>query len=185
MDKAQAKQPEKPFELDLKKIRAQARAHMKDGAVTKANTADHSRVVKVLNEALATELVCVARYKAHYYAAQGPRGKVIAAEFLEHAGEEQAHADAIAERLDQLGGPINLNPEGMVGRSHTEYSPGSDDLKAMLIENLVAERVAIETYTEIVRWLGDHDVTTRRLMEDILAKEEEHADDLAKLLEGM
>ena len=185
MDNTKAKQPDKPFELDLKKIREQAREHMKDGAVTKANTADHSRVVKVLNEALATELVCVARYKAHYYAAQGPRGKVVAEEFLEHAGEEQQHADSIAERLDQLGGPVNLDPEGMVGRSHTEYSPGGDDLKAMLIENLVAERIAVETYTEIIRWLGDHDVTTRRLLEDILAKEEEHADDMAKLLEGM
>lgn len=184
MDKNVSKQPDKPFELDLKKIRAQARENMKDGAVTKANTTDVSRVVKVLNEALATELVCVARYKAHYYAAQGPRGRVVAEEFLAHANEEQSHADLIAERLDQLGGPINLDPEGQVARSHTEYSPGSSDLKAMLIENLVAERVAIETYTEIIRWLGNHDVTTRRLMEDILAKEEEHADDLSKLLEG-
>ena len=184
MDNKKTTQPASPFELDLKKIRARAREHMKDGAVTPSNTADHSRVVKVLNEALATELVCVMRYKAHHYAAEGPRGKIVAEEFLEHANEEQDHADRIAERLDQLGGPINLDPEGLASRSHTEYSPGGSDLKAMLIENLVAERVAIETYTEIIRWLGDHDVTTRRLMEDILAKEEEHADDLAKLVAG-
>jgi len=173
------------FELDLKGIRDRARARMTEGAITPAMTIDKHAVVDVLNEALATEMVCVLRYKSHYYAAQGPRGRITAEEFLEHANEEQDHADRIAERIDQLGGPIKLDPSGFAKRSHTEYVEGSADLKAMVVENLVAERVAIETYTEIVRWLGEHDVTTRRLMEDILAKEEEHADDLAKILEGL
>ena len=173
------------FVLDLKAIRDRARARMTEGAITPAMTIDKNAVVEVLNEALATEMVCVLRYKSHYYAAQGPRGRITAEEFLEHANEEQQHADAIAERLDQLGGPILLDPAGFAKRSHTEYVEGSGDLKAMVIENLVAERVAIETYTEIIRWLGDRDVTSRRLMEEILAKEEEHADDLAKILEGI
>jgi bacterioferritin len=173
------------FVLDLKAVRERARKHMTDGAVTESMTIDKKAVVDVLNEALATEMVCVLRYKSHYYAAEGPRGKITAQEFLEHANEEQQHVDMIAERLDQLGGPVKLDPAGFTGRSHTEYVEGGSDLKAMVVENLVAERVAIETYTEIIRWLGDHDVTTRRLMEEILAKEEEHADDLAKILVGM
>lgn len=181
----EAKAENSKFTLDLKAIRDRARKHMEKGAVTDSLNVDRDQVVEVLNEALATEMVCVLRYKSHYYAAQGPRGKITAQEFLEHANEEQAHADSIAERIDQLGGPIKLDPAGFAKRSHTEYVEGGDDLKAMVVENLVAERIAIETYTEIIRWLGDRDVTTRRLMEDILAKEEEHADDLAKILEGM
>ena len=172
------------FELDLDKIRQRARERMKQGAVTVANTADVVRVIDVLNQALATEIVCVLRYKNHYYMARGTRGQTVAAEFLEHAGEEQQHADAIAERIAQLGGTPELNPKGLATRSHTEYREG-DGLRQMVLEDLVAERIAIETYTEIIRWIGEDDPTTRRMIETILAKEEEHADDLAELLEDL
>lgn len=170
------------FELDLKAIRKRARENMKDGPVTQANTSDKERVISVLNDALATEIVCVLRYKSHAYAARGPSGEVAAQEFLEHAAEEQAHADSLADRIDELGGTPNLDPASFAKRSHTEYIVG-DTLKALLVEDLVAERIAIESYTEIIRWLGDRDPTTRRLLEGILSKEEEHADDMAKLLE--
>jgi bacterioferritin len=170
------------FKLDLEDIRRRAREHMNLGAVTEAYTADRKRVIEVLNEALATEIVCVLRYKNHYYMARGIRGQTCAAEFLEHAAEEQQHADLLAERIAQLGGTPNLNPEGLATRSHSEYREG-ENLRQMLAEDLVAERVAIETYSAIARWIGEGDPTSRRLMETLLAKEEEHADDLAKLLQ--
>jgi bacterioferritin len=169
------------FALDLDKIRAQARSHIEEGPVTDAYGADATRVIDVLNEVLATELVCVLRYKRHYYTAQGMHGPTIAAEFLEHANDEQRHADLAAERITQLGGEPDLNPAVLATRSHTEYLPGKD-LPDMIREDLVAERIAIVTYAEIVRWLGDADPTTRRLMEQLLAEEEEHADDLRNLL---
>jgi bacterioferritin len=169
------------FALDLDKIRAQARSHIEEGPVTDAYGADATRVIDVLNEVLATELVCVLRYKRHYFTAQGLHGPTIAAEFLEHANDEQRHADLAAERITQLGGEPDLNPAVLAKRSHTEYAPGKD-LSDMIREDLVAERIAIVTYAEIVRWLGDADPTTRRLMEQLLAEEEEHADDLRNLL---
>ena len=170
-----------PFASDLKKIRERARQHINQGAVTGAYKADREQVIKVLNEALATELVCVLRYKRHYFMASGISSDAVKEEFLEHAGEEQEHADSICTRIVQLNGAPNLNPEGLASRSHSEYAEGSD-LVSMLKEDLIAERIAIETYGDIIRWLGDADVTTRRLMESILAKEEEHAEDLASLL---
>ncbi len=170
------------FQLDLTEIRRRAREHMNQGAITGAYRADKKQVLEVLNQALATEIVCVLRYKNHYYMARGIRGQACAAEFLQHAAEEQQHADLIAERIAQLGGTPNLDPEGLATRSHSEYHSG-ENLKQMLVEDLVAERVAIETYAAIVRWLGDADPTSRRLMETLLAKEEEHADDLAHLLQ--
>jgi len=180
----QEEHPNSPFDVDLLAIRARARQHMEAGAVTGANRIDHEQVIEVLNDALATEVVCVLRYKCHYYAAKGPHGRVAADEFLTHAAEEQLHADQIAERIEQLGGRVDLDPASLVKRSHTEYREGGG-LRTMVTEDLVAERVAIETYTEIIRWLGDSDPTTRRLIEGILAKEEEHADDMAKLLLGL
>ncbi len=171
----------KEFKLDLQTIRQRARSKMSDGAVTPANTSDVAAVIGVLNEALATEVVCVLRYKNHYYTAQGMNAKSVAAEFLEHAAEEQTHADMICERIVQLGGNPNLDPKGLISRSHSEYVE-ADTLREQIEEDLVAERIAIESYTEIIRWLGDKDPTSRRVMEDILRMEEEHADDLASLL---
>jgi len=173
-----------PFRIDIEAIRERAREHMSQGAVTDSYRADRTSVVSVLNEALATEIVCVLRYKNHYFMARGIHAHGVAQEFLEHAGEEQGHADTIAERITQLGGIPNMNPVGLATRSHSEYREGMD-LEGMLKEDLVAERIAIETYSEIIRWLGDDDPTTRRLMEDILKVEEKHADDLANLLSGI
>lgn len=173
-----------PFKTDIEAIRARAREKMLEGAVTSAYLADREQVIGVLQEILATEIVCVLRYKNHYYMASGLKAEAAAAEFVEHAREEQEHADKVAERITQLGGNPNLNPDGLHSRSHAEY--GSHEiLRDMIVEDLVAERVAVETYSEIVRWLGDDDPTTRRLIEDILQQEEEHADDLAGLLENM
>jgi bacterioferritin len=169
------------FALDLDHIRAQARQQIEAGPVTDAYGTDTKRVIDVLNEVLATELVCVLRYKRHYYTAQGVHGPAIAAEFLEHANDEQRHADLAAERITQLGGEPDFNPAVLAGRSHTQYAPGTD-LADMLREDLIAERIAIATYTEIARWLGDADPTTRRVIEQLLAEEEEHADDLRSLL---
>jgi bacterioferritin len=138
-------------------------------------------VVRILNDALATEIVCVLRYKRHYFMAQGIHATAVAQEFLEHANEEQGHADRIAERITQIGGAPNFSPEGLLTRSHSEYVEGNT-LVDMIREDLVAERIAIESYSEIVRFLGDRDITTRRMMEEILANEEEHADDLQNLL---
>lgn len=170
------------FRLDLEAIRARARAGMAEGAVTGAYKADPEQVVRVLNEVLATEIVCTLRYTNHYYMARGIHSESVANEFREHAREEQEHADRVADQITQLGGNPNLDPNGLHLRSHAEYQEGRT-LGDMIRENLVAERVAIETYAEIVRWLGTDDPTTRRLLESILEKEEEHADDLASLLE--
>ncbi|HEX9449086.1 MAG TPA: ferritin-like domain-containing protein [Dongiaceae bacterium] len=169
------------FVADVKKIRDRARQHIADGAVTGAYKADREQVVKVLNEVLATELVCVLRYKRHYYTAEGLYSESVKAEFLEHATEEQAHADAVATRIVQLNGKPDFNPASLVARSHAEYSDGTELIK-MIEEDLVAERIAIETYSEIARWLGDNDSTSRRLIESILEQEEEHAEDLAALI---
>ena len=169
------------FLKDIEAIRRRAREHLAEGAVTRAYKADRSRVLKVLNEVLATETVCTLRYKRHYYMAQGLASDSVKAEFLEHAREEQDHADRVAERIVQLGGEPDLNPQTLLDRSHSEYAEGTS-LKSMIEEDLVAERIAIETYLEIARWLGDADPTTRRLVEQILEKEEEHAEDLVSLL---
>lgn len=173
--------PKGDFTADLTAIREEARAHLDRGPITDAYGADLDRVIAVLNDVLATELVCVLRYKRHYFMAQGLVAGPVADEFLEHANEEQEHADRIAERITQLQGAPDLNPATLVARSHAEYVEG-DDLVDMIKEDLVAERIAISTYDEIIRWLGDDDVTTRRVMESILEKEEEHADDLLNLL---
>ena len=149
--------------------------------MTSAYKADRDRVIEVLNEVLATEIVCVLRYKNHYYTAQGINREPVAAEFLQHASEEQGHADMVSERITQLGGEPNLDPSGLATRSHSEYR-GGDTLEDLVKEDLVAERIAIETYSEIIRWLNNDDPTTRRMMETILAMEEEHADDMLDLL---
>ncbi|MEY2571738.1 MAG: bacterioferritin [Acidimicrobiaceae bacterium] len=171
------------FLTDVETLRKRARAQIESGPITDAYTADRERVVQVLNEALATELVCVLRYKRHYYAAQGLDSQPIAAEFLQHATEEQGHADSIAVRITQLQGLPDMDPDTLTTRSHAEYV-APDELLDMVKEDLIAERVAIESYNEIIRWLGDDDPTTRRLMETILAVEEEHADDLLGFLQG-
>ena len=175
---------ETPFLTDIRELRARARRHMEQGAVTENYRADRDTVVRILNEALATEIVCVLRYKRHYFMASGIHAQAVAAEFLEHANEEQGHADQIAHRIVQLGGEPDFNPEGLNTRSHSEYVEGTT-LLDMIREDLVAERVAIESYSDIVRYLGNDDSTTRRLMEEILAKEEEHADDLRTLIETL
>ena len=172
------------FVADLKKIKERARNHMEEGAVTQNYKADRQAVLKVLNDVLATELVCVLRYKHHYYTASGLNSEGAKAEFLQHAGEEQQHADWIATRIMQLNGQPNLNPEGLSSRAHSEFGKGTD-LTSMIKDDLFAERIAIETYSEIVRWLGNDDSTTRKLIEDILKQEEEHADDLKSLLQKM
>jgi bacterioferritin len=169
------------FLTDVQELRRRARQHIEDGAVTAGYGADRVKVVAVLNEALATEIVCVLRYKRHYFMATGIHANAVAQEFLEHAGEEQGHADRIAGRITQLGGAPNFNPEGLATRSHSQYVEG-DSLVEMIKEDLVAERIAIESYGEIIRFLGERDVTTRRMMEEILQNEEEHADDLRDLL---
>jgi len=174
----------KEFLSDIQAIRARARKHLDNGAVTEGYNADRRTVLKVLNEALATEIVCVLRYKRHYYMASGIHAKSVAAEFLEHANEEQSHADQIATRIVQLGGAPDLSPNGLQARSHSEYVEGSDIVE-MLEEDLVAERIAIDTYREIIQYLGNDDPTTRRMMESILASEEEHAEDLSSLLEEL
>jgi bacterioferritin len=169
------------FLTDVKTLRQRARRHIENGAVTEGYKADRQTVVKILNEALATEIVCVLRYKRHFYMATGIHAQAVAAEFLQHANEEQAHADQIAARIVQLQGAPNLNPEGLLTRSHSEYVEG-ETLIDMIKEDLVAERIAIDSYAEMIRYVGDGDSTTRRMLEGILAMEEEHADDLANLL---
>lgn len=175
---------EKPFLTDIKTLRERARQHIEQGAITPGYSADRETVVNLLNEALATEIVCVLRYKRHYFTASGINAEGVAAEFLQHANEEQTHADQIAQRIVQLGGEPNLSPEGLLSRSHSEYVEG-ESLVDMIKENLVAERIAIDSYRETVNYLGYDDPTTRRLMEEILAVEEEHADDLVSLLQGL
>lgn len=169
------------FLSDVEEIRRRARQQIEKGPVTEGYKADRQRVIAVLNEVLATELVCVLRYKRHYYMASGINAEPIAQEFLQHANEEQVHADQVAQRITQLQGEPNFDPKGLATRSHSEYVEG-DSLVDMIREDLVAERIAIESYSEIVRWLGNDDPTTRGLIESILAKEEEHADDLSNML---
>ncbi|HYN34245.1 MAG TPA: ferritin-like domain-containing protein [Ilumatobacteraceae bacterium] len=170
------------FLTDVETLRQRARANIEQGPITSAYGADRERVIAVLNEALATELVCILRYKRHYFTATGLNAGPVAAEFLQHANEEQIHADQIALRITQLQGEPNFDPEGLAIRSHAEYD-ASLELLDMVREDLVAERVAIESYTEIITWLGSNDPTTRRMLEDILAMEEEHANDLLGILE--
>jgi bacterioferritin len=172
------------FLTDVKTLRERARANIEKGPVTDAYGADRERVIEVLNEALATEIVCYLRYKRHYFMAQGINAGAVAAEFLQHATEEQGHADEIALRITQLQGAPNFDPDTLTARSHAEYAEGTTLLE-MVKEDLIAERVAIESYSEIIRWLGDKDVTTRRMLEGVLAVEEEHADDLLSFLEEM
>jgi bacterioferritin len=169
------------FLTDIETLRSRARANIEQGPITDAYGADRDRVIEVLNEALATELVCILRYKRHYFTATGLNAAPVAAEFLQHANEEQGHADQIAMRITQLQGEPNFSPDGLADRSHAEYDDSTDRL-AMVREDLVAERVAIESYSEIIRWLGDKDSTTRRMLEDILSVEEELADDLLSIL---
>ncbi|HEV7178587.1 MAG TPA: ferritin-like domain-containing protein [Candidatus Baltobacteraceae bacterium] len=170
------------FLTDVKELRRRARENMDRGAITSSYELDPKQVVDVLNASLATEIVCVLRYKRHYFSAKGLNKDAVAAEFLQHATEEQGHADRIAERITQLGGDPDLNPATLTTRSHSEYNEGTD-LISMIKENLVAERIAIESYTEIIRFLGDKDVTSRRLIEVILGNEEEHANDMLDLIE--
>ncbi|MBN3846869.1 bacterioferritin [Paraburkholderia sp. Ac-20342] len=178
-----AAQSDGPFVMDLQKIRDDARKHISDGPVTATYGADRKIVLKLLNDALATEIVCTLRYRRHHFMAKGINSEAVAVEFAEHAAEEQDHADRIAERIVQLGGEPDFAPDGLKKRAHSEYKEGAS-LTDMIRENLIAERIAIDTYREIVRYLGEKDVTTRRLLEEILAVEEEHADDMADLLEG-
>jgi bacterioferritin len=175
---------DKPFLSDIRAIRERARQHIEQGAVTPGYQADRQTVIRVLNEALATEIVCVLRYKRHFFMATGINAQSVAAEFLQHANEEQLHADQIAQRIVQLGGEPNFSPEGLLTRSHSEYVEGAS-LIDMITEDLVAERIAIDSYREIIGYLGNDDSTTRRMMETILAMEEEHADDLVSLLEEL
>lgn len=174
----------KPFLTDIKTLRERARKHIENGAVTQGYTADRETVVKLLNEALATEIVCVLRYKRHYFMASGIHAEGVAAEFLEHANDEQGHADQIAHRIVQLQGEPNFNPDGLLMRSHAEYVEGTS-LTEMIQEDLVAERIAIDSYREMITYFGNDDPTSRRMLEEILAVEEEHADDLVSLLEKM
>lgn len=179
-----AKEEQRPFVTDVQELRRRAREHMEQGAVTSGYKADRETVIRVLNEVLATELVCVLRYKRHYYMASGIHAQSVAQEFLEHANEEQGHADLAAERIVQLGGAPNLNPEGLATRSHSQYIEGTSLLE-MIREDLVAERIAVESYNEIIRYLGEDDPTTRTMMEKIMANEEEHAEDMKTLLESL
>jgi bacterioferritin len=182
--KSAKKSPSKkrPFLSDIQTLRKRARKHIEQGAVTEGYRANRDTVVRILNESLATEIICVLRYKRHYFMASGINAQSVAGEFLQHANEEQAHADQIAQRIVQLGGEPNFSPEGLQTRSHAEYVEGSS-LRNMIEEDLVAERIAIDSYREMVAYLGNDDPTTRRMLEGILAMEEEHADDLVSLLE--
>lgn len=174
---------EKGFIENIDAIRKRARQHIEQGAVTDTYKADRNAVVSLLNDALATELICVLRYKRHHFMATGLNAEPAAAEFIEHANEEQAHADALAARIVQLGGEPDFSPDKLASRSHSEYVAG-ESLYEMMREDLIAERIAIDTYGQIIRYIGDDDPTTRRMLEDILANEEEHADDLASMLDG-
>jgi bacterioferritin len=187
---AQRNQPDgggtdrQPFLTDIKTLRERARRHIEEGAITESYQANREVVLKLLNEALATELVCVLRYKRHYFMAQGLIAESAASEFQEHASEEQQHADRIAERIVQLGGEPEFSPAGMLDRSHSEYVAGTT-LTEMIQEDLIAERIAIDSYREMAQYVGEQDSTTRRLLEEILAVEEQHADDMASLLKEL
>ncbi|MCJ2372443.1 ferritin-like domain-containing protein [Pseudomonas sp. RGM 3321] len=169
---------------DVNTLRQRARQNVEDGAVTQGYSADRETVLRLLNESLATELVCVLRYKRHYYMASGIKASVAAAEFLEHAEQEAQHADKLAERIVQLGGEPEFNPDLLSKNSHAQYVAGNT-LKEMVYEDLVAERIAVDSYREIIQYIGDSDPTTRRIFEEILAQEEEHADDMSDILEGL
>ena len=169
---------------DIQSLRSRARQNIEEGAVTGGYAADREAVIKLLNEALATELICVLRYKRHYFMAKGIHADPVKAEFLAHAGEEMGHADSLAKRIVELGGEPNFSPDGMRARSHAEYVE-CKTLNEMIKENLIAERIAIESYREMIAYLSDHDPTTQRMLKEILAVEEEHADDLASLFEGL
>ncbi|WP_460417138.1 ferritin-like domain-containing protein [Pseudomonas sp. microsymbiont 2] len=169
---------------DVQTLRERARQHVEQGAVTEGYQADREKILRLLNESLATELVCVLRYKRHYFMASGIKASVAAAEFLEHATQEAEHADRLAERIVQLGGEPDFDPDNLTKNSHAQYVAGSS-LKEMVLEDLVAERIAIDSYREIIQYIGDKDPTTRRIFEDILAQEEEHADDMSDLLKGL
>ena len=169
---------------DVKTLRARARQGIEDGAMTAGYKAKADTVITLLNEALATEIVCVLRYKRHYFMAAGISSLSVKGEFLQHATEEQAHADQLAERIVQLGGEPNLSPEGMLNRSHSEYVEG-ESLVEMIKEDLIAERIAIDSYREMIAYVGTDDPTTRKVLEGILAQEEEHAEDLSSLLQEL
>jgi len=173
-----------PFLTDIKELQRRAREHVEKGAVTPNYRGDVETAIKLLNEALATEIVCILRYRRHYFMASGIHSQAVADEFMEHSQQEQEHADKIAERIRQLGGAPDFNPEGLLTRSHAQYAEGSS-LLDMIKENLIAERIAIESYMEMIRYFGDKDPTSRRLMEAVLEQEEEHADDMATLLESL
>lgn len=175
--------PAKPTMSSVETLRANARRKIEEGAVTAGYAANRDQVVRLLNEALATEIVCMLRYKRHYFMATGVHAEGIAAEFLEHATQEQEHADQIAKRIVQLGGEPDFSPDTLTKRSHAEYAPGKD-LIDMVKENLIAERIAIDSYKEMIEVIGNDDTTTRRMLEWILSVEEEHADDLAGLLDA-
>ena len=169
---------------DVKTLRERARQNVEDGPVTQDYTSDREQIIELLNHSLATELVCVLRYKRHYFMTSGIKGANAAEEFLEHAQQESEHADKLAERIVQLGGEPDFNPDNLSKNSHAQYVAGNS-LKEMVLEDLVAERIAVESYREIIKFIGDKDPTTRRIFEDILAQEEEHADDMADLLQGL
>jgi bacterioferritin len=169
------------FTMDVKSIRDRARQQIEDGAMTPGYKAKADVVLRLLNDALATELVCTMRYKRHYFMAKGIHSDSVKSEFLQHAQEEQVHADGLAERIVQLGGEPNFSPVGILDRSHSEYAEGTT-LEDMIREDLIAERIAIDSYRQMIDYIGGDDPTTRRLLEEITAKEEEHAEDLASLL---
>ena len=173
-----------PFLTDIKTLRERARQHIENGAVTSGYKANRETVIKLLNEALASEIVCVLRYKRHHFMATGLNAQSVAQEFLQHAAEEQTHADQIARRIVQIGGEPNFSPEGLVTRSHTEYVPGVT-LIGMIEEDLIAERIGIDSYREMIGYVANDDSTTRRMLEEILAMEEEHAEDLVSLLKEL
>jgi bacterioferritin len=175
---------ESPFLKDVKTLRERARRHIEEGAVTEGYQGDLEMIIRLLNEALATEIVCVLRYKRHYFMARGINAHSVAKEFLQHSNEEQEHADRIAARIVQLNGEPNFSPEGLVSRSHSEYVEG-DSMLEMIREDLIAERIAIESYTQFIHYLGEKDPTTRRLLEEVLEKEEEHGEDMASLLQTL
>lgn len=169
---------------DVKTLRQQARKHIEEGAVTAGYSADRSVVLTLLNNALATEIVCMLRYRRHHFMARGIHAKSTADEFLVHSNEEQGHADRIAERIVQLGGQPDFSPNSLSGRSHAEYVAGGS-LISMIMEDLVAERIAIDSYREFIQYLGDKDPTTSQMLKEIMTVEEEHADELADLLTGL
>jgi bacterioferritin len=184
METQKAESGGRPPLTDIPTLRKRAREHIESGAVTEGYAAERETVIRMLNEALATELVCVLRYKRHYFMASGIHAAPVAAEFQEHATQEMEHADSIAKRIVELGGEPNFSPDGLQGRSHAEYVEG-ETLREMLKEDLVAERIAIESYREMIAYLGDKDSTTQLMLKQILAVEEEHADDLSSLMEGL